>query len=111
MSEQHYTLQQLGWKTFFNQQLTLDNLEQTAPYRVTQVFRNRLIVLGENGELNLDLAQYPNLLESTVGDWLLMPTEPTETPAILDRLSVFQRKSPGANTSQLIAAGHRSGSR
>jgi len=104
MSEQHYTLQQLGWKTFFNQQLTLDNLEQTAPYRVTQVFRNRLIVLGENGELNLDLAQYPNLQESTVGDWLLMPTEPTKTPAILERLSVFQRKSPGANTSQLIAA-------
>jgi ribosome biogenesis GTPase len=104
MSEKHYTLQQLGWKTFFNQQLTLDNLEQTAPYRVTQVFRNRLIVLGENGELNLDLAQYPHLQECTVGDWLLMPTKPTETPAILDRLSVFQRKSPGANTSQLIAA-------
>jgi ribosome biogenesis GTPase len=104
MSEKHYTVQQLGWKTHFNQQLTLDNLEQTAPYRVTQVFRNRLIVLGENGELNLDLAQYPHLQECTVGDWLLMPTNPTETPAILDRLSVFQRKSPGANTSQLIAA-------
>lgn len=104
MSEKQYTLAQLGWKTFFNQQLTLDNLEQTAPYRVTQVFRNRLIVLGESGELNLDLAQYPNLQESTVGDWLLIPNEPSETPAILDRLSYFQRKSPGANTSQLIAS-------
>jgi ribosome biogenesis GTPase len=104
MSEKNYTLTQLGWKTFFNQQLTLENLAQTTPYRVTQVYRNRVIVLSENGELNLDLAQYPNLHQSTVGDWLLMPNEQSETPVILDRLSVFQRKSPGANTSQLIAA-------
>lgn len=104
MSEKQYTLTQLGWKTFFNQQLTLENLEQSAPYRVTQVYRNRLTVLGENGELNLDLAQYTNLQESTVGDWLLIPKIQTETPVILDRLSIFQRKSPGANTSQLIAA-------
>jgi ribosome biogenesis GTPase len=104
MSEKHYTLAQLGWKTFFNQQQSLDDLEQTAPYRITQVFRNRLIVLGENGELNLDLAQYPNLQQSTVGDWLLIPKNQTETPTILDRLSCFQRKSPGANTAQLIAA-------
>jgi ribosome biogenesis GTPase len=39
-----------------------------------------------------------------VGDWLLLPIEQTETAVILDRLSVFQRKSPGSNTSQLIAA-------
>jgi len=92
MSGKHYTLAQLGWKTFFNQQLTLDNLEQSAPYWVTQVFKNRLIVLGENGELNLDLAQYPNLQQSTVGDWLLMSNTQAETPVILDRLSYFQRK-------------------
>jgi ribosome biogenesis GTPase len=104
MSEKRYNLAQLGWKTFFDQQLTLDDLEQTAAYRVTQFFKNRLIVLGENGELNLDLAQYPNLQESTVGDWLLMPNLQTETPVILDRLSYFQRKSPGSNTNQLIAA-------
>ena len=104
MSEKQYTLTQLGWKTFFNQQLTLEDLEQSAPYRVTQVYRNRLTVLGENGELNLNLAQYSNLQESTVGDWLLISKIQTETPVILDRLSIFQRKSPGTNTSQLIAA-------
>lgn len=104
MSEKNYTLTQLGWKTFFNQQLTLDNLEQAAPYRITQVFRNRLIVLGENGELNLDLAQYPILQGGTVGDWLLMPNTQSGTPVLLERQSVFQRKSPGSNTSQLIAA-------
>ncbi|MEP1447481.1 MAG: ribosome small subunit-dependent GTPase A [Paraglaciecola sp.] len=104
MSEKNFTLAQLGWKTFFNQQLTLDNLEQTTPYRVTQVFRNRLIVLGESGELDLNLAQYPNLQNCTVGDWLLIPKITTDAPVILERQSMFQRKSPGSNTSQLIAA-------
>ena len=94
MSEKNYTLTQLGWKTFFNQQLTLDNLEQAAPYRITQVFRNRLIVFGENGELNLDLAQYPILQGGTVGDWLLIPNTQSGTPVLLERQSVFQRKSP-----------------
>jgi ribosome biogenesis GTPase len=104
MSEKHYTLAQLGWKTFFNQQLTLDDLELTKPHRITQVFRNRLVVLGENGELNLDLTQYPNLQGTTIGDWLLVSDNSVEIPVILDRQSVFQRKSPGANSHQLIAA-------
>lgn len=104
MSDSHYTLAQLGWKTFFNQQLSLEDLEHTAPCRVTQVFKNRVVVLGENGEINLDLAQYPHLQRCTVGDWLLIPENPSDAPILLDRLSVFQRKAPGSNSSQLIAA-------
>lgn len=104
MSAKNYTLAQLGWKTFFNQQLSLDNLEQTAPIRITQVFKNRVNALGEIGELNLNLAQYPILKNATVGDWLLMPHTENDTPVLLERQSCFQRKSPGSNTSQLIAA-------
>ena len=104
MSAKHYTLQQLGWKTHFNQQLSLDDLEQSSPYRIIQVFRNRITVLGEDGERNLDLAQHSTLQECTVGDWLLIQEEQNKTAVILDRLSLFQRKSPGANSSQLIAA-------
>lgn len=104
MSEKHHSLRQLGWKTFFNQQLTLEQLETTYPCRVTQVFRNRLVVLSENGELHLDLGQHPSLQTCTVGDWLLIAQEPRTAPTVLDRLSVFQRKASGANASQLIAA-------
>lgn len=104
MSENTYTLTQLGWKTYFSQQLTLEALDQSSPYRVTQVFKNRLIVLGEDGERHLELAQHPSLQACTVGDWLLIPKSTHDTPTLLDRFSVFQRKSPGANTSQLIAA-------
>ena len=58
MSDNSFSLAQLGWKVFFNQQLTLENLEQSTPHRVTQVFRNRLVMLGEKGEFNMDLAQF-----------------------------------------------------
>jgi ribosome biogenesis GTPase len=68
ISNNQYTLDQLGWKIFFNQQLTLENLENTSAHRVTQVFRNRLKVAGENGETNLDLAHYHLLQNCTIGD-------------------------------------------
>ncbi|MGJ8679762.1 ribosome small subunit-dependent GTPase A [Paraglaciecola sp.] len=104
MSEKQYSLSQLGWKAFFNQQLSLEELEQSNPYRITQVFRNRLQIWGESGELDVSLAQFPNLQTSTIGDWLLMPNEPSFAPRLLEPLSCFQRKSPGSNTNQLIAS-------
>jgi ribosome biogenesis GTPase len=104
MSEKHYTLQQLGYKAYFNQQLTLDDLEQSSPYRVTQVFRNRIILRGEDGELDLPLSHITTSQNCTVGDWLLVNQSDGRPSVILDRLSVFARKSPGTVNSQLIAA-------
>lgn len=104
MSEKHYTLQQLGWKTHFNQQLTLDELENFNPFRITQVFRNRLVILGETGELNMPLNQVSSVQRYTVGDWLLVAKENNTPLRVLERLSIFERKSPGTNTQQLIAA-------
>lgn len=103
MSKKHQSLSQLGWKSFFNQQLSLEDLEQSAPYRVTQVFRNRLVLWGEDNEVDIPLAQFPTLQECTVGDWILMPLLEGATPRLLERQSVFQRKSPGSNHKQLIA--------
>lgn len=104
MSEKKFTLSQLGWKTSFNQQLTFDQLEHYSPHRVVQVYRNRLVVWGEEGEFDIQLAQFPNMETSTIGDWLLIAKVNNKSPIILDRISVFQRKSPGTNTNQLIAA-------
>lgn len=104
MCETQYTLRQLGWKTTFNQQLSLEDLEQTTPHRVTQVFRNRLVLLGEKGEMHIDLAQYPVLQNATVGDWLLVPNDAANTPKLLERQSQFKRKAPGTHDYQMIAA-------
>lgn len=104
MSEKQYSLAQLGWKAYFNQQLTLEDLEHYTPKRISQVYRNRLTIFGEQGEADLSLAQYPQLQKCTIGDWLLIANEADKAPQILDRISLFQRKSPGSNSSQLIAA-------
>lgn len=94
----------LGWKIHFNQQLTIEELEQYVPVRVTRVFRNRLLVLGEDGEQDISLSQFPDLNTCTIGDWLLLPQDKQQQPRVLEPFSLFQRKAPGANASQLIAA-------
>jgi ribosome biogenesis GTPase len=108
MSQTQYSLFQLGWKNYFNQQLSIEDLENMQPYRVSHVYRNRLILLGEAGEQDLPLDQYPELLESTIGDWVMLANGTGNNtdvkPRKLDRLSLFERMSPGALTSQLIAA-------
>ncbi|MFT4940934.1 MAG: ribosome biogenesis GTPase [Paraglaciecola sp.] len=104
MSQTQYSLRQLGWKTYFNQQLTLDELESHTPRRVVKVFRNRLVILGEDGEQDVSLAKFPYLNTCTIGDWLLLSHNPEHQVRILERYSLFQRKAPGADTNQLIAA-------
>ncbi|MCF2947864.1 ribosome small subunit-dependent GTPase A [Paraglaciecola aquimarina] len=109
MSEKQYSLSQLGWKPYFNQQLNLDELENCAPFRVVQVFRNRLLVWGENVEKSISLAEHPELTECTVGDWILFSQtseshQTDQTIRILERASFFQRKAPGSISAQLIAA-------
>lgn len=104
MSIKQYSLSQLGWKPYFNQQLSIELLETTAPYRVAQVFRNRLVLWGEEGQLDISLAQYPSLQTCTVGDWLLIENKAQIAPVQLERFSLFERKSPRTNTEQLIAS-------
>ena len=104
MLHNQYSLNKLGWKSYFNQQLTLDDLEQYTPARVSKVFRNRLVVIGENGEQDISLAKNTALIVATIGDWVLMSISGELDPKLLERLSLFQRKSPGANSTQSIAA-------
>jgi ribosome biogenesis GTPase len=95
------TMVQLGWRPFFQQQLGLEEWEYPM-LRVIAQHRNRLELLGEAGELGLDLR--PGMPAITVGDWLLL------TPAgcfgqLLERQSLFRRKAAGSKvTEQLIAA-------
>ena len=42
--EMTLTLTSLGWGHFFQQQLTLEELEQQTPFRVTEVHRNRIVL-------------------------------------------------------------------
>lgn len=99
--QNHLTLTQLGWRPFFQQQRVLDQWEYPA-VRVIAQHRGRLELLGEKGELGLDL--HPDMPAITVGDWLLLTPE-GRFSALLERQSLFRRKAAGSRVAeQLIAA-------
>jgi len=103
------SLSHLGWRPFFSQQLTLDELETTHPARVVTVQRNALDTISERGPLRVTLPSA--LLQSglaavaAVGDWVLVESYAARVVRILERQSVIARLAAGDETrQQLIAA-------
>ncbi len=93
-------LETLGWRPFFAQQASIDDLIETPPVRVVEVHRIGLQVLGEEID-----ALVPSGLEATVGDWLLYDRNHPARSRLLDRTSLFKRRAPGKDRRlQLIAA-------
>jgi len=98
----HYSLLQLGWKAFFQQQLSLDELASAVVARVVIQQRSELILLTEQGERKIAIT--PSIPPVTVGDWLLLDNE-AKFIRLLERTSLFKRKAAGTKVSQqLIAA-------
>ncbi len=97
-----YPLSQLGWSTFFQQQLSLDECSDYFPARVVAQHRSRLAILCETGEHSLNI--HPKMPILTVGDWLLLDRQ-NDFYRALDRQTLFSRKAPGSKVAeQLIAA-------
>lgn len=93
-------LQALGWRPFFAQQISVDDLTATPPARVVEVHRNGLHVLGENIDTML-----PPRPDVTVGDWLMLDTSHPRSSRVLERTSLIKRRAPGTDRQeQLIAA-------
>ena len=102
------TLTELGWRHFFAQQVSLDDLERLRPARVMNIERSTLGLNHEDGsstaELELHWQQLPPESRPTVGDWVLI--DETGLPQrLLERQSVFKRKAAGERADvQLIGA-------
>ncbi|AKH99355.1 ribosome small subunit-dependent GTPase A [Hoeflea sp. IMCC20628] len=93
-------LQSLGWQPFFAQQISIDEMTETPPVRVTEVHRSGLRVLGDN----IDMVVPPRV-DATVGDWLLLNHELPSASRLLERKSLIKRRAAGHDRSiQLIAA-------
>jgi ribosome biogenesis GTPase len=93
------SLAQLGWRPFYSQQLTLEDLNESFPARVSAVQRSLVTVLAESGEQQVTLPQRirpdgttPNI---TVGDWVLVQGETSQVVRLLDRQSLIARMSAG----------------
>jgi len=97
-----YSLSQLGWTPYFQQQLTLEECTQCVPARVIAQHRSHLELYTEHGKQDLPVTH--KLPPLTVGDWILLHHDGTYA-RLLDRLSRFARKASGSKVSeQLIAA-------
>jgi ribosome biogenesis GTPase len=94
-----YSLGQLGWRPFYAQQLTLQDLEAGFPARVSGVHRSRIDVLHEGGEASVTL---PGTLLAggnasvTVGDWVLVESGTDRILRLLERASLIARIAAGS---------------
>lgn len=92
----------LGWKAFFQQQLTLDEYDCVVIARIVAHHRSGYVVCTETDEFHLDHSiHFPQM---TVGDWLLLD-EKKQFIRLLERKSLFSRRAPGSKLEeQFIAA-------
>lgn len=98
----NYSLSQLGWRHFFQQQLTLDEWEGCSAARVISQQRGVIHVQAEAGRQSIQLLK--NMPAFAVGDWLLLDASGAFV-RLLERFSLFSRKAAGAKVAtQLIAA-------
>ena len=109
MNESITSLVQLGWGPFFQQQLTLEDLEVYQPARVFEVQRTGLTLLHEGGESIVSLGGRWFQLEAeqrpTVGDWVLLNRALNSLERVLERKSILKRLAAGSdNEIQLIGA-------
>lgn len=90
MSPAAFSLSQLGWRSCYSQQLTLEDLENHSPARVAAVHRGAVTVLDESGEHDVTLTRALAAAEApvTVGDWVLVERNASRISRILERASL-----------------------
>ncbi len=108
MTSQIPSLAELGWKPFFSSQTTLDDLSVLLRVRVTAVHRDRIAVIGDGfGGLVSSRIEGASSEEDhpAVGDWVLLDRRTLRPARLLDRSSLFKRRTPGTGLGiQLVAA-------
>ena len=96
------SLSQLGWKPYFQQQLTLEEWENATVGRV--VSQERDLIHVQTSESKKPIRVSKNMPEFSVGDWIVLDSSGVFI-RLLDRFSLFSRKAAGTKVStQLIAS-------
>ncbi len=109
MSKTSLTLEDLGWSAFFQQQLTLEQVEAFHAARVFAIQRTHITLMTDSGAVDVNLSGRWYQLEvedrPTVGDWVLIAPTAQTIVCVLERKSLLKRLSPGQTGEiQLIAA-------
>ncbi|NVK24799.1 MAG: ribosome small subunit-dependent GTPase A [Gammaproteobacteria bacterium] len=97
-----FSLNQLGWQSFYQQQLSLNEFESSTPARIVEHHRSEYVLQTEQSQIKLNITS--SLPPMTVGDWLLL-SEDHQFERLLERKSKISRKASGSKLKeQLIAA-------
>ncbi len=100
--DDYQSLTHLGWRPFFQQQLTLEELEACHPARIVEQHRSRVVVATATGVQEV-LLQH-SMPAMVVGDWLLLDND-GQFVRLLERSTCFRRKAAGEKVDwQLISA-------
>jgi ribosome biogenesis GTPase len=94
---QNYSLRQLGWQPYYQQQLSLEEYEQLNCARITAHHRSEYVAQLETKQIALPINK--NLPAMTVGDWVLLDLD-NHFVRQLDRHSLFSRKGAGSQIKQ-----------
>lgn len=108
MTSNDLTLDDLGWRGWFSDQLSDEEARRCHPVRVMAVHRGQLAVAGAgaNGVVTPYIqGALPSDDHPTVGDWLLIDGETQAPVRVLRRLNLFKRRAAGdQRREQMIAA-------
>jgi ribosome biogenesis GTPase len=98
-------LLEIGWKPFFQQQISAETMTATIVARVSSHLGIDVLLLGEAGEFRVPVSLAESAGEIAVGDWLVLGAEDYRAIKRLDRQTLLQRKALGDEVSpQAIAA-------
>lgn len=102
MTSNFTSLAELGWQPHFQQQLSLEEWDETIPARIIEQYRSEVTVATEAETFNISLLS--SMPELVVGDWVLLDRE-HHFLRLLDRKTCFARKAAGTRLKkQLISA-------
>ena len=103
MAQHSGLLGQLGWDSFFQDQLA-DGEAELSALRVDGVHRARLTGLVGPDQFDIDLPARTDTAEFAVGDWVLADPLTRMLQRRLDRRTLLQRAAEGKRPPQLVAA-------
>ncbi|WP_111638206.1 GTPase RsgA [Marinomonas shanghaiensis] len=96
-----FTLLELGWQAYFQQQLSLDDLESNRIARISAQQGSQYEIVSEFGLFTLD--SHPDMPNMTVGDWIITDTN-HHFLRLLEPSSIFEGIASNIDTVFLICA-------
>jgi len=108
MTSPDMTLEELGWRAWFSDQLSGEEAGSCHPVRVMAVHRGEIAVMGAGTQRTVSPyipGAAPSDDHPTVGDWLLIDNATLQPTRVLRRMNLFKRRSPAdPRKDQMIAA-------